>query len=251
VTAALYVVHYGKEYLGYSIRSVQDAVDQVFVFYTPVPSFGHGRGLPCPDTEDELFFEANRFAKHPVIWERGVWRNEWQHRDHALETIRRHGHDVVLVVDADEIWDPEAAKKAVYRTASELPVARRHTARFANFWRSWKWMVHDHFRPIRIVDLRAPEGLTVELEDQAAPVYHFGYAQRLDLMRYKWTCHGHQTELRSGWVDRFVHWKPDDEDLHPVVNHLWDRAHATPDDVAARLAEMMPDHPYREVDLID
>ena len=38
---AFYALHYGREYLAWSVRSVQDAVDEIHVLYSDRPTFGH------------------------------------------------------------------------------------------------------------------------------------------------------------------------------------------------------------------
>lgn len=246
---AYYALHYGKEYLAWSIRSIQDAVDRIIVVYTPEPSFGYRGGIPNPDTEEELKREALRFATKEVSWIVGKWGTEAQHRNHGLALARQQGATTVLVVDADEIWDPETAARCLDQVEVENR-AGRWLARFENFFRSWKYVVHDQFTPVRVVDLRHPLTVDAYIEDQKCPVYHFGYAQRDEIMRYKWSCHGHLAELRPGWMDRFVGWKPGDTDLHPCVNNLWDKAHETPDETTKKIKELMGDHPYADLDVI-
>lgn len=250
---AYYALHYGAEYLPWSIRSVQDAVDEIHVLYTPVPSYGHGGKEACPETEAVLREAAHRFAKKPIHWHTGRWFDEGAHRSAALHIASARGAKQVLVVDADEIWAPESAACAL-EAAARANRAGRWMARFCNFWRSFGYVVKDHFTPIRVVDLRHALQIDASLspEEQPEPVYHFGYAQSLAIMRYKWTCHGHQAELRPGWREKFESWRPETggTDLHPCVNFLWDKAHETPPEVAARLVVLLHDHPNLGRDLI-
>lgn len=246
---AYYALHYGKEYLAWSIRSVQDAVDKIIVVYSRRPSFGFDTGTPSPDTEHELREQALRFATKPVIWHSGTWVSECQHRDHGLALAREEGASTVLVVDSDEIWDPNTASHCLQRVENENR-AGRWMARFGNFFRSWRYMVHDQFTPVRIVDLRNSLTVDAYLDQQECPVYHFGYAQSEAVMRYKWMIHGHQAELRKGWLDRFLRWTPEDTDLHPCVNNLWRQAEPTPPEISAKLQELLGDHPYANVDVI-
>ncbi len=250
---ACYPLHYGKDYLAWSIRCLQDVVDEIHIFYTSLPSFGHSSGQPCPDSRDELLAEANRFAKKPINWYEIHAGNEGQHRDHFLRLAEQRGADIMLPVDSDEVWDPiglEVSLKHIFDTK----VASRYLCRFANFWQSWKWQVHDQFRPVRAVDMRVPfDGSSDYFDEltQPSPIYHFGYAQREVIMRYKWTCHGHQSEMRPGWVEqKYMNWTPDTMDLHPTVNNLWDRAHPTEQSVWTKINELMTDHPYRELEII-
>lgn len=244
---AYYALHYGKEYLAWSIRSIQDAVDAVYIFYTPQPSYGHSQGARCLDTREELVAEAHRFATKPIHWIDGRWNGEGHHRDSALAYIADRGGHQVLVVDADEIWPPGYAKAALDYATQENS-ARCWLAQFTNFWRSFRWEVLDAFEPIRVVDLRHGQGQARLPPDKH--VLHFGYAQREELMHYKWTCHGHQTELRPGWLDKFRNWTPETTDLHPCVNNLWDRVHQVSDLVQNEIDAVLRDHPYYGVEII-
>ena len=100
---AYYALHYGKEYLAYSIRSIQDAVDEIHILYTAKPSFGHGTDAVNPDTLVELEREAMRFATKPIIWHPGTWAQEGQHRDTIIEIAKQRGATVIATVDADEL----------------------------------------------------------------------------------------------------------------------------------------------------
>ena len=57
---ASYVLHYGKEYLAWSIRSIQDCVDEIQILYSPRPSFSYQSSVPCPESEEEL--KAERYG---------------------------------------------------------------------------------------------------------------------------------------------------------------------------------------------
>lgn len=245
-------VHYGKEYIAHAAKSLAAVCDEVHVFYTPRPSFGFTEGATCPDTEDELCAEARRFAPQ-LHWHRVNAKTEAAHRDLMLRQAERSDAHVVAIADADEVWHPYALDVAL-RAAFDVNRAGRWLARFHHFWRSWRWTISDGFRPIRIVDLRHPLNVDAYLDEmtQPYPIYHFGYAQTLATMRYKFTCHGHKAEFKPGWWDgKFASWTPDGDhsDLHPCVNHLWTATPTDPDTLGI-LAELMPDHPHRGLAVI-
>lgn len=252
-TIAYYALHYGKEYLAHSVRSVQDAVDEVHVLYSPGPSFGHaGTGAANPDTPEELRREAVRFATKPVVWHAGAWGSEGAHRGAAVALAREVGAGLAVAVDADELWDPWTLRECLaWVAANPRPGVRRYRARFLHFWRSLGWVCRDAAMPERVVDLRADgdavDGLPAEV--QVRPVYHAGYAQSEALTAYKWTIHGHQAELRPGWLDRFRAWRPGDGDAHPTNVDFW---HPEPADPVTRAVVdvLLGDHPYYGLELI-
>jgi len=249
-TIACYPLHYGLDYLAWSIRSVQDVVDEIHVFYTSEPSFGHGSGASNPDSHDALYDAAHRFANKQIHWHTIAARTEGQHRDMFLERARERGADLVLAVDADEVWDPKAAETALRYAYDHR--SQRWLARFSNFFRSWRWQVYDQFRPVRIHDVRSGASGDSYFDEvsQPEPVLHFGYAQSVATVRYKWTCHGHQNELLPGWIDKFSTWNPEVTNLHPTSNGVWDRAYHTLPERLEKLNELMPDHPHRDLEII-
>ena len=76
---------------------------------------------------------------------------------------------------------------------------------------------------------------------------HMGYAQSVDITRYKISIHGHKHEFRSGWLKKFVTWKPGVMDVHPVGVNTW-----TPEPFDKSLIEdLVGDHPYFHLETIE
>lgn len=241
---AYYALHYGKEYLAWSIRSIQDAVDQIHIFYTPTPSYGHRTpGFTCPDTESELKEQAHRFAAVPIVWHQGQWTTEGAHRSAIYDVANQLNVNQALVVDADEVWLPGAAQAAL--DIASLRGAGCIGVPFIHFWRSFHWVCRDHWMPIRVLNFNRSKYST-EFVHEIPHVNHFGYAQSYALTAYKWSCHGHRDELRSNWLERYRDWRPGDVDVHPTTHNIW--APASFD--AASLDSVLYDHPYRHLELI-
>ncbi len=247
---AYVALHYGCEYLAWAVQSVQDAVDEIHVFYVPQPSYGHAQGGPCPDSREDLEREARRLCGKPLFWhDCGPFGNEGQHRNFAVTALQHRGAHQILILDADEVW-PEGEAKRTLHAATHANRAGSWTVPFIHFIRSTTHAVKDHFRPVRILDLRHAHAIQEHVGDEYGPILHFGYAQRDELMRYKWTCHGHQAELRPDWMERFMNWTPETRDLHPVVIGLWDQAERVDDVMVAKVAKALHLHPYLDVDVI-
>lgn len=248
---AMVALHYGAEYLAWALRSIEDAVDEVHVLYTDVPSYGHGSPGRCPESEEELAQEAKRFLRVPLVWHRGRWPNEGTHRDSIHAIAKALGARQVLVVDADEVWPRGQAREAL-----ELAQSRAEGtvhARFAHFWRSFRWVCFDGSMPVRILNLdgegRRRPGAWY-LSPQRQPILHFGYAQSLRTVRYKWTCHGHQAELRPDWLARFEAWRPGEGDVHPTCKEGFWNPGPTPPELEAELRAVLSDHPYWGAEII-
>lgn len=241
IIVASYILHYGKEWLHWSMRSVAPFVDSIFVFYTPEPSHGHTTTLDCPDSRDELFRIAARFG---VQWYEGAYRHEGEHRDFAVNTCMTEASaDMVLVVDADEVWDPVLLSDVLTKARdSDARVLRVHAS---HFWRSVNWICYDEAMPVRVIK-RSGDG--EGCVGRRPGFWHFGYAQSPETVRYKMSIHGHKNELRLGWFEKkFLAWRPGIGDVHPTNVDFWN---PEPFD-RTELFELVGDHPYYKEGIIE
>jgi hypothetical protein len=242
-------LHYGKEYLAWAVRSVQDHVDEIHFLYTPLPSFGYQTLLKCPDKKEELEREANRFLKIPSFWHVGRWTGEGQHRNTIGEIAAERGASQILSFDSDEVWDPDSLATALDDAAARPE--RNILVRFIHFWRSFKWVCRDACMPVRIINLGKKGDHFIDGSKQPVPVLHFGYAQTTKLIEYKMDCHGHKAELRGDWFKtKFLPWKPGVGDVHPTNNNFW-TPEATDAKISGVVDRMLGDHPYNGLPLIE
>lgn len=244
---AYYAIHYGVDYLEYSIRSIYNAVDWIGIFYARLPSHGYrDPTLKNPDSEDEVRAVIRRAGdpQSKVVWLPGQWFSEGQHRDHAFMVTKSWGADLVLVVDSDEVWDPAVLPEVLVEAARMD--AEHIRLPFIHFWRSFSWVCRDEMMPIRIQ--KAVRGQDGYLRPPT-PVYHFGYAQRPDIVKYKAAIHGHRGEWRNGWFgEKFLAWSPAAQvgDVHPTCEDIWYPERFDKE----QLPDLMRDHPYWNEELI-
>lgn len=214
------IVHYGRDYLSYALRSVYHSVDQLHVIYTPHPSHGHNVDVVCPDSREDLLQAAfsydpdNKIAWYDIDH---VW-HEGPQRDLAVRICQQDGAELVLVVDCDEVWHKEILDKAI-ALAWEKNTSRNWLINFVHFWRSFDYVCKDNNWPVRIIDLRQVEG-TGYVPREFGDIYHFGYAVRDEIMRYKWRIHGHKNEMRPDWWHKWEQWPPA-MDCHPTNDNNW------------------------------
>jgi hypothetical protein len=233
---AYYILHYGKEWLEWSLKSVRPFVDRVHIFYTPHPSHGtQTKSRKCPDSRTDLYEIA---APFDVVWhDVDQFYQEGQHRDHAVQVCTDDGADLVMVVDGDEVWDPDDLSETVGMIAGR-PERSFGVRVQGHFWRGVNWVCRDACMPIRFINPHG-EGTTY---DFAGPgFYHFGYAQSKNLVAYKMSIHGHRSEIRPNWfVYRFSRWEPGITDVHPTNVNFWN-----PEAYDRNLiAHLIGDHPY-------
>ena len=200
---SLTVLHYGREWLEWALRSTSPFVDEQHIFYTSHPSHGHTTRHKCPDTRAELREIASGFTRtrwHDV----DQFYYEGDHRDYARQVCLDAGADLILVLDSDEVWDPDDLDAAITQAAGTPGLWKSRIK--GNFWRSVNWVCRDELMPDRIFVPGA--GNKVRYLDGPG-FWHFGYCIAETTMLYKLSCHGHRDELRPGWYPRIYRdWKP-------------------------------------------
>ena len=263
---AYMALHYGVEYLRGSMGSIRDAVDEVHIHYSPVPTCGYNVTARPPIAENatELLDEAElgllttRDSRHaPVLrWfvHPGGFPSYGAHCDAGVASALEAGADLIVNVDADEVWAPGALRAGfenVLALRGTEHHARRYRVPFVHFWRSFDWVCFDPAQPVRFIDPTGPAGVDGGVA-LPCPVLHFGYAQSVALVEYKWKIHGPLAELRSdcNWFeDKFKAWPPPN-DVHPTCTGGFWNPQRTPADIRAAVAETLHDHPYRRREVI-
>lgn len=239
-------LHYGTDYLGWAIRSVIDHVDEHHIIYSPVGSHGHHTERRCPDTRDELYAIAKRAAGSKLVWSEGRFPHEGAHRSHIH--VVAPDADVILVVDADEIWPVGMAETILALPANGAPV-RRIRVSMVHFWRSfYRAVLHDPAWPHRVLYPKV-EGDHEYALSVAGNIAHMGYAQRPEIVRYKLETHGHKNEFRQdqNWFGGIFMDEKRRNDLHPVGSDYWNYEDVDP---WQHLPEFMKSHPYANMDII-
>lgn len=233
---------YGKTYLDAAIRSIIYDVDEYHVLYCPHPSHGYNNGILPPDTEAELHEIAWQAAGTKLRWHKGDWQRENEQRNSIFYYAPTA--DAIVIVDSDEVYEDFLAGEALdygFRTgASQLRLP------FIHLWRSFnRGFAHDPAYPTRVIFPKlsgAPQTL-----DTPRRIWHYGYAQPSEIVRYKMLQHGHSGEFRRD-VDWFkdVYMANRQVDCHPISSPYWN----VEDVDQSRLPSVLLDHPLRFVELI-
>lgn len=239
--------NYGREYIEYSLKSVIDHVDEFLILYSGQPSYGQSGLIKNPEKYSDLIEITDQFPKVTVKSIPTV-NGENKHRGMATEYANSKGYDLLFAVDADEVWNPETVEKAK-KTAYDGGKKRygvNHQGWF-HFWRSFNEVNKDGFEPIRWTNLNVRNN-----NDQGTTsgmVYHFGYANSVELQRYKMSIHGHKGEIKNTWFDQkwLNYEKGVTKQLHPASNDIWIETQYFD---KYSLPEFMKDHPYFNLDRI-
>ena len=172
-----------------------DDVNAYYVLYTPVGSHGHRTHVPCPESEQELFNIAREAAGDKLHWIQGNWAHEGMQRD-AIHQIDPDA-DVVVALDSDEIWADGLLMYALGFALADPSNAWRYRVPMIHYWRSFhRCVLHDPAFPERIILPKRNRSVWGDVPNKCGFINHMGYAQRLDIVRYKLETHGHKNEFR-------------------------------------------------------
>jgi hypothetical protein len=247
--AAVICLHFGLPYLAYAMRSVSDVVDDYYIQYSPTACHGHYSPVPCPETQSQLeavVRDAITEINKPLYWHTGWWHSEG---DQFKEAMQRSGADIVVKLDADEIFAPGLLQDLVERGLEagkyEWRIALRH------YWRSFKRaVVHDPAAPGRVY-FRMFSGNEAETyhapaseDDSTFRLHHFGYALPVELMRYKIQSHGHLAQFRRDvdWLNE-VYIANRQHDCHIVGSEYWNIEEVP-------VMDFLKHHPYADLEVI-
>lgn len=240
-------LHYGADYLGAVLASTAGFAEKHVILYTPTPSEGFtSSGLACPDSRDELY----RIALD-TLGERFVWMDQVPLNRATIQAAYPDA-DIILELDADEVPNAELLRNIRARyTAGEL-TQRHYGLPFIHYWRSFEYACRDIHCIGRLFLPKLDGETMVQYPDGEAngAVHHFGYARKLDDMRYKVATSAHAYEWRPGWwEDIFLKFPERLTDLHPVcLDGFWN-AKETRGGVP--LPTVLKDHPYRKLKVIE
>jgi len=253
-------LHYGSDYLYYAIKSVIDHVDEHWVIYSDVGSHGSRTDMRCPDTRDDLMAIAQRAAGDKLGWVDGRWGRETDQRGMIHELAP--DADVIVAVDADEIWPNVPAYPGSLRSIFESAATQDRHFTFCwpivHFWRSfYRAIIHDPAFPVRVIVPQNAHGqrnaifpsYVKEDGNIQRPIAHMGYAQRPEIVRYKLETHGHRAEFRKD-VDWFtdIFMANRQTDCHPVGSEWWNPEAVNPWNY---LPDFMRQHPFANMEVIE
>lgn len=246
---------YGKDYLDAAIRSVIDGVDELHIMYSTRPwqQYDHSTG-PCPETRLELFQIAIDRAGKKLRWHDGVYRHLGHQNDQIYQFAPNA--DVLLNVDADEIWPEELLEQTLRYATAHCHTAEWRTMRipFIHFWRSMHQAVlHDPSWPIRVIlPKRFDKNTQADhvFTETYGYVNHMGYAQRSEIVRYKLDMHMHAPEFKlspAAWFNMVFMDTERKTDLHLCGNEHWNAEPVNPLDY---MPGWMKDHPYYGLEIV-
>lgn len=259
---AVYVVHYGDDYLEYSIRSIYGSVDKILI------SVGLESWNYAERTSIDPVFLAKikelplKYSKIELVY--GTWAKDEDQRNDSIPYAR--DYDYYFLVDTDEIYRQEELAN-LYSIVEKNPGAGVFRIPFYNFWRGFGYVIQEavnepvqrffknsarrfYFKRSCTSGYRKKAQFDVSRKDCSC--YHFSYARKPDAIEHKFKTWMHADEVRQRWVKKvFAAWEQNKmmTNLFPVAGQEDRWISAQPFD-AAKLPSVLLDHPYHGMDVI-
>lgn len=231
-TGAMVLAYKQEEYLAYCLRSLAPHVDDVVVLFSESPFTAYNpdarEQFRTPDGTRAILDALHAELPNLRVVE-GTWDSEPAARNAGLQSLRRAGDQVVLLVDADEFYPDgglQRLRDEIERTAVPGTVYR---ARLRTCYKRFDYVLvadqrfavavhvdeHTRFegRP------RRPLGPLRDLPDDIW-FWHLGYVLGDERMWEKINTFGHAHEILPGWYEeKWLKWTPQTRDLsrkHPA-----------------------------------
>ena len=278
--AAVYCVYNEEEYIEWSLRSIYDFVDQIFVLLGEGPYRAYNPQAPArfsSTDQTEAIVRRLSSTRPNLHLVKGQWDAELEHRNAGVTLCREAGAQYYFLVDGDEVY-----RRDHLDNLREEICARPHVGQFIikcdTFWRSFRYRIPAHelsWMPRRIFKLSRWSRLgksaipvpwaarftgnnktnswggVYHIRPERVIFYHFSYARSPQKMYEKLQTFSHAHEIPNGWYERvWLAWTNNRTmtNLNPVDPPKFPRAiYQDPGD----LPEVLREHPYYAQEVIE
>lgn len=175
----------------------------------------HGEKLQADKTADI----AEKFGAEVIV---GDWQSETEQRNFGLDQLK--DCDWVLIVDADEHYEPKAVARLIsFLEKAALPAYG--IGRLLTYWKDKKHIVDPEetgglivaVRPsVRFIDKRCIDSEWDFLPEDIV-MHHYSYVRTDEEMKKKISSFEHAEEIVPNWYeDVWLKWTPEMKNVHPV-----------------------------------
>ena len=219
---ALYRIHYGLDFLGQSIESIENDVDKIFVFWSKEPWYKKCENLPPIDENVKEFCE--KYSKVTVFErEYDLPLNQFKKMyDEICSYYPRP--DQVLMMEPDMVWGDEI-KDIWQLTDDEISFNQ------IEFWKNEEWHIkRDRPGPTlwNVAPSKTMKGCWASKNKTHSTIkcFNYGFCLSPEVMKYK-----HEVAIQSSkyygdsqpsveWYEKkWLNWTPETEDLEISEAH--------------------------------
>ena len=276
--AAVYCIYNEENYIEYSIKSIYDFVDKIIICLSQAPYLAYNPQVSRMQfkkdkTEQIIDKISSGDDKFEII--KDTWEEQIEQRNRGMKYCIDNGYDYYFLIDGDEVYRKDHLENIAKEIAVHTEIGS-FVIKCTIFWRSFKyripaekvaWCPRRIFKitPFRnILGLKWPYecrftginktnslGKVYQISPQKAIFYHFSYAKSVKNMKEKLSTFPHAHEILDGWYENvWLKWSgnrnmrnvhPTNPEKFPAVEYV------EPKD----LPEMLKEHPYYKMDIIE
>ena len=219
---ALYRIHYGLDFLGQSIESIENDVDKIFVFWSKQPWYKKCENLPPINENVKEFCE--KYSKVTVFErEYDLPLNQFkQMYDEICSYYPRP--DQVLMMEPDMVWGDEI--KDIWQLKDDEVSFNQ-----IEFWKNEEWHIkRDRPGPTlwNVAPSKTMKGCWASKNKTHSTIkcFNYGFCLSPEVMKYK-----HEVAIQSSkyygdsqpsveWYEKkWLNWTPETEDLEISEAH--------------------------------
>jgi hypothetical protein len=227
--AACYCVYDDYEFLDISVKSIERYVDQIYFFV----SYSRYDGTSV-EGDNKLTLKCIEYLKlqfpNKVTLIRKDWKSQIPQRNESIEIIQKDGYDYCLIIDADEIYEPQHLDK-LFQYCRGLPKVDIFLTQFYTYFKSIKYRIwplqglnattliktHVQLNMTRGVKRAKEQGYIVfEIPSKLILWHHPSHVRTDERMQSKYAIAMHEYGLNKSWMrDVWARWTPETKNFHP------------------------------------
>lgn len=230
--AANYTLFYGEEFIEYSVKSIYDHVDKIYMSVGEMSwKNHHGKRFEPIDNLLEKVYEIPDPDKKIEIFT-GIWDGDTEQRNFLLDKCIGN-YDYAMLIDSDEVWEKREIEglKGVAEEFKEDPQIKVIAVDIIQYYKSLYWghkctnirgvnYLYKADGTIHHEWIRHPG--TVPTHKCSAYYHHYGYAYPMDIIKKKVKMWGHSSEVDEKWFKTYKDWTPYHGQALSPTGDLWE-----------------------------
>ena len=221
---ALYRIHYGLDFLGKSIESIERHVDKIFIFWSKEPWYKKCENLP---PLNENVSEFCKKYKKVTVFEREFEKPINQYKLMYDEIVKYYPHPKqILMMEPDMVWGDDIEK---IWTIPDDEISFKQI----EFWKNEEWYIKtQQQRPGPTLWNTSPKEtlkgtfLDIKRVHPSYQCYNYGFCLSPEVMKYK-----HEVAIQSSkyysdsipskewYEDKWLNWTPETRDIEIAEKH--------------------------------
>jgi hypothetical protein len=252
--AAMVLAYKQEEYIEYCLKAAYPFFYKFVVMYSEKPFNEYNpNSRKMFKEKDKTLSIIKNFPdpENKFILKKGIWSNEEEMRNEALDLMRGAGADYCFILDADEFYPDKLFPSMLRFIEKNVPVNEVAWAKHKTPFKRMDYLIKTKkarlpiavkITPlVRFVQQRQPSGEKYKLPDRFF-YWHLGYVLPDKRMYEKVNTYSHAKDLPGNWfTEKWLNWTPKTTNLCRKDPARWSK---TVKFDAKKLPLVLHDHPF-------